>query len=328
MKPWLLFPPQLAHHMAPFALQIAAAFRDQPTYTWKPFTWRGLKFNNRLGTAGGVDKDGELIEEWWKFGPGFVEIGTVTPLAQGPNDGKIIDRDAKSLALWNRMGFPGRGAWVARENLRDLPILKPTPIFVNIGKNRTTPNDQAVRDYAECISILAGLADVFVVNISSPNTQGLRELLQPRNLHRFLGGVLAAKNKSSSPYTPILLKLSPDLDDDELRTIVELSSELGIDGFIATNTTLAREPGSTFPHEGGVSGRPLAARSTAVLKTLMQTLGNAKGDKLVVSAGGVMTPDDVKARLDLGADLVQVYSALIFEGPGFFERVCHSMQDA
>ncbi|MES2963614.1 MAG: quinone-dependent dihydroorotate dehydrogenase [Bdellovibrionota bacterium] len=325
MKPWLLLPPQVAHQLAPLGLQLAAAFRDQPTYTWRPFTWRGLRFCNRLGTAGGVDKDGELIEEWWKFGPGFVEIGTVTPLAQGPNEGKIIDRDVKDGAVWNRLGFPGRGAWVAKENLRDLPILKPTPIFVNIGKNRETPNDLAVRDYAQCISILAGLADVFVVNISSPNTQGLRELLQPKNLHRFLGGVLAAKNKSSSPYTPILLKLSPDLDDDELRTIVEIACELGIDGFIATNTTLARDHGSPFPPEGGVSGRPLGARSMAVLKILLQTLGTAKGDKLVVSAGGVMTPDDVKARLDAGADLVQVYSTLIFEGPTFFERVCHAM---
>ena len=325
MKPWLLLPPQLAHHLAPLGLQVMAAFRDQPTYTWRPFTWRGLKFNNRLGTAGGVDKDGELIEEWWKFGPGFVEIGTVTPLAQGPNDGKIFDRDIEAGALWNRMGFPGRGAWVARENLRDLPILKPTPIFVNIGRNRVTPNELAVRDYANCISILAGLADVFVVNISSPNTQGLRELLQPANLHKFLGGVLAAKNKSTSPYTPVLLKLSPDLDDTELRTIVEISSSLGVDGYIATNTTLARDHGSPFPPEGGVSGRPLAPRSTAVLKVLLETLGKNKGDKLVVSAGGVMTPDDVKMRLDLGADLVQVYSALIYEGPGFFERVCHAM---
>jgi dihydroorotate dehydrogenase len=283
-----------------------------------------LRFENRLGLAGGIDKNASLIEDWWTFGPGFVEVGTVTPKPQGPNPGKILARDNASLALWNRMGFPGGGAWTVRENLRDLPRSYPTPVFVNIGKNRTTPNEDAVRDYAECIDVLADLADVFVVNISSPNTAGLRELLEPTNLRRFLGGVLAARNKSNSPETPVLLKLSPDITNEQLRTIIETAKGLGVDGFIATNTTLAREPGSPFPPEGGVSGKPLAAQSKAVLKSLIEILGPNRGDTLVVSTGGIMSPEDVFERLDLGADLVQVYSALIFEGPRFFRSVARA----
>ena len=328
MKPWLLVPPRLAHDLAPLALQLAAAFREPHACKWRPFSWRGLKFENRLGTAGGVDKDGTLIEEWWRFGPGFLEVGTITPEPQTANPGKIVDRDIGTQALWNRMGFPGSGAWAVHENLRDLPPERTTPLFLNIGKNRTTSNDDAVRDYASCLETLAGLGDAFVINISSPNTSGLRELLQPRHLKKFLGGVMAAKNKTAGPETPVLLKLSPDLLDDELASVIEIACGLGLDGFIATNTTLAREFGSPFPPEGGVSGGPLAARSTAVLKQLISSLGSERGRKLVVSAGGILTPDDVERRLDLGADLVQVYTALIYHGPRFFERTARHFQRA
>lgn len=319
IKPWLYLPASLAHNLAPVALEFHAFFNEPRTYTWKPLNWRKLHFSNRLGIAGGVDKDGENIEAWWTYGPGFIEVGTITPRAQGPNEGKIIDRDRESRALWNRMGFPGSGAYRALENLKDIPRPWHTPIFINIGKNRTTPNEEAVQDYAECIETLTGYADAFVVNISSPNTKGLRELLQPANLRRFLEGVLSAR-RLHSPGTPLLLKISPDLDDSDLRSVVELSASLGIDGFIATNTTLAREPGSPFPTEGGVSGGPLAQRSKDTLKKLVETLGASKGDLLVISAGGVLSPGDVFERLDLGADLVQIYTALIYEGPCFFEK--------
>ncbi|MES2855607.1 MAG: quinone-dependent dihydroorotate dehydrogenase, partial [Bdellovibrionota bacterium] len=281
-------------------------------------------FSNRLGIAGGVDKNGELIEEWWTYGPGFIEVGTITPKPQTPNPGKIIDRDVDRGALWNKMGFPSGGVFEARENLRDISVDRMTPIFANIGKNRTTENDRASQDYAECIEVLSGLVDAFVVNISSPNTTGLRELLQPQHLNRFLGGVLAARNKSVNPDTPVLLKISPDLEEAELRQVVSTSAALGINGFIATNTTLGRDYGSTFPKEGGVSGRPLQERSKETLKTLLKELGSGRKNQLIVSAGGVMSADDVKERIDLGADLVQVYTALIFEGPGFFKQVAAS----
>lgn len=327
MKPWLWFSPQFAHDVAPLALRIGAALQTQDIPIWLPLKWKGLEFPNRLGVAGGVDKDADLIEEWWAYGAGFVEVGTITPRAQGPNPGRIIDRDLPSKALWNKMGFPGSGLQIARENLRDLPSRRRTPVFVNIGKNRETSNDDAVRDYAECLQTLSGFADAFVVNISSPNTSGLRELLQPARFRKFLGGVLAARNKTQSPETPVLLKISPDADDADLQRLVHQACELGIDGFIATNTTLARNHGSPFPPEGGVSGSPLASRSKDVLKIVREAVTASGGDQLLVSAGGVLSAEDVRERLELGADLVQVYSALIFEGPGFFRSVAKSLRE-
>jgi dihydroorotate dehydrogenase len=321
MKPWLLLPPKLAHDLAPVGLHLAATFRERKTLEWSPLSWRGLNFSNPLGIAGGVDKDAANVADWWTFGPGFVEIGTVTPLAQDPNPGKIIDRDTEAKALWNRMGFPGAGAWEVRENLRDLPLDRTTPVFVNIGKNRTTPNENASGDYAECIRILDGLADAFVVNISSPNTAGLRDLFQPVRLRAFLDPILQSRDASSSAGTPILLKLSPDLSDAELATVIGTACEAGVDGFIATNTTLDRAPGLSFPSEGGVSGGPLAHRSKQVLQKVLEILGSARKGKLIVSVGGVMSPTDVFERLELGADLVQVYTALVFEGPSFFGKV-------
>lgn len=323
MKPWLLLSPQLAHDVAPIALKIGAVFQPDEIPMWKPLKWKGLHFPNRLGLAGGVDKDGESIEEWWQYGVGFVEVGTITPRAQTPNPGVIMNRDLEARALWNKMGFPGSGAAVARENLRDLPPRRRTPIFVNIGKNRDTSNDDAVRDYASCMKTLGDLADAYVVNISSPNTTGLRELLQPARFQKFLGGVMAARNKTCE--APVLLKVSPDADDADLTSVVKIACDLGIDGFIATNTTLAREHGSPFPPEGGVSGAPLAARAKEVLRLVRDAMGPNRGDRLLISVGGVLSGDDVRERLALGADLVQVYSALIFEGPGFFRSVAREM---
>lgn len=301
-----------------------AACRDSVVFDWKPYYWRHLNFRNRLGIAGGVDKDASQIEAWWKFGPGFVEVGTVTPLPQAPNSGKIFDRDTTKLALWNRMGFPGQGAWEVRENLRDLRTIKQTPIFVNIGKNRSTSLNDAANDYAKCIHILAGDADVFVINISSPNTAGLRDLFQPDYFKSFIEKILAARNVEC-PTTPLLLKLSPDIEFTLLAQVVEQSYALGIDGWVTTNTTLAREDNSKFPTEGGVSGAPLAELSKQTLRNLISILGSRKADRLVVSVGGVMTPQDVVDRINLGADLVQVYSALVFEGPLFFEHVARHL---
>lgn len=321
MKPWLLLPPKVAHDLAPFGLQLMAAFRTSSPPAWRPFQWQGLSFPNRLGIAGGVDKDGERIEDWWALGAGFIEIGTVTPRPQDPNPGKIIDRDLNTQALWNRMGFPGKGMWHVRANLMDLPQERPTPIFVNIGKNRDTSNEDAAKDYAACIETLSGYADAFVVNISSPNTSGLRDLFKPDVFGAFLKPVIEARNLSKASKTPILLKLSPDLQDQDLATAVGKAVDLGINGFVATNTTLAREPGTIFPTEGGVSGKPLANRSKETLGKLIQFLGTSRPGKLIVSAGGVMSADEVFERLDMGADLVQVYTALIYEGPRFFLHV-------
>ena len=327
IRPWLWLPPRLAHDLSPIGLSLLSAFREPLVYQWRPLKWRDMIFQNPLGIAGGVDKNGSSIEDWWTFGPGFLEIGTITPQPQGPNPGRIIDRDRKAFALWNRMGFPGQGVEVVADHLRDLPPERSTPIFANIGKNRTTANEEAELDYAKCMEGLHGLVDAFVVNISSPNTQGLRDLLHPKALQKFLGSVLAYGNKLESTRTPILLKLSPDIDDSVLKSVVETSLNIGIDGFVATNTTLLRPKSVQFPVEGGLSGQPLAQRSKEVLQILTQIMGKNNRNTLIVSVGGVSSPEDVVERLDLGADLVQVYSSLVFEGPWFFKKVAHFIHD-
>ncbi len=325
MKPWLWIPPKLAHDLSPVALQLYSAFlkglSDQSIPVWQSLEWRGLHFPNRLGIAGGVDKDAALLNEWWGLGCGFIEVGTITPRAQSSNPGKIIDRSVVDRALWNRMGFPGSGVIEAHANILDTPRPWPTPLFANIGKNRDTKNKNAHLDYQECMNRLGKSVDGFVINISSPNTSGLRELLLPENLKNFLHAVLKARNESPAINAPVLLKISPDMTDDEVAGTAETGLELGLDGFIATNTTLARAPGSPFPPEGGVSGQPLGERSKAVLKRLAPLLGI---EHLLISAGGVMSAEDVFERIALGADLVQVYTALIFEGPGFFKQVARA----
>ena len=325
-KPWLWLPAKVAHDLSPFFLQTRTLVSGAVTYRWRPFTWRGLEFVNRLGIAGGVDKNADSLRAWWTFGPGFIEIGTVTPRPQGPNPGKIMARDPKRSALWNKMGFPSGGMDRVVENLKRVARPYHTPVFVNIGKNRDTSNESAASDYVSCLQTLYSVADAFVINISSPNTKGLRDLLKPENLKGFLVPIVDARNREAARVNdgrvrPLLLKLSPDLEQSDLESAINVSLELNLDGWIVSNTTLSREKGMSFPAEGGVSGAPLTALSKDVLRRTVAILGPRKGDRLLISAGGVMSPSEVQERLDLGADLVQVYSALIFEGPGFFKKV-------
>lgn len=317
MKPWLWLPPHWAHDLGPIALKIIGQFSENPPPTWKTFLWRGLVFKNPLGIAGGVDKNAEGIRGWWALGAGFLEIGTVTPLPQEPNPGKIMDRHLPSRSLWNRMGFPSAGAKEVRANLKALKPYR-TPVFVNIGKNRQTPNESAVQDYLSLIQDFAGLADAFVVNISSPNTSGLRDLQGPETLGKLLTSLV---NAARQFQTPLLLKLSPDMGLQALAEAVITADNAGVDGFILTNTTLSRPDNIPFPAEGGLSGAPLKDLSIKCLQTALTALGPRRAGKLIVSVGGVMTGADVFERLNLGADLVQVYSALVLEGPGFFRKV-------
>ncbi|MCB0422766.1 MAG: quinone-dependent dihydroorotate dehydrogenase [Bdellovibrionales bacterium] len=321
----------MSHKLGPLFLKIYSRFRPYQTLTWRPFVWNGIEFNNPLGTAGGLDKNADDIHSWWTMGPGFLEIGTITPISQEPNPGEILARDNNTQALWNKMGFPNEGVDQAIQKLKTLYQPHFTPIFANIGKNRTTPNEKAQDDYITCVHKLTPYVDVFVVNISSPNTSGLRDLLLPDNLKNFLAPIVQANEEASNSYnkdndvedkgpTPILLKVSPDVDTEQLKSIIEISCELGIDGWILTNTTLERK-GVSFPSEGGVSGVPLAERSKEVLKQAVAILGERRKNKLLVSTGGVMTPEDVFERLEMGADLVQTYSALVFNGPFFFREV-------
>ncbi|RYZ67514.1 MAG: quinone-dependent dihydroorotate dehydrogenase [Proteobacteria bacterium] len=319
MKPWLLLPPQWAHDLGPFGLKLLSLFENQPTPAWKSFTWKSLVFKNPLGIAGGVDKNAESLPEWWKLGIGFAEIGTVTPLPQSANPGKIMDRNMSEKALWNKMGFPGEGADEVLYNLRAYGERKPTPVFVNIGKNRDTAADFAVNDYVYLIDRLRAEADAFVVNISSPNTKGLRDFQNKHALADLLEPILARAKTGDAK--PVLLKLSPDLDDESLESALLTATRLGVDGFVLTNTTLTRPAGIAFPAEGGLSGAPLKPLATEILRKSLQILGEKRKGQLIVSVGGVMSADDVFERLQMGADLVEIYSALIFEGPGFFRNV-------
>ncbi len=319
MKPWLLLPPQWAHDLSPLALPLYSLIHGRKTPHWKSFSWRDLHFANPLGIAGGVDKNAENLKDWWSLGCGFVEIGTVTPLPQSPNPGKIMDRDLKLHAMWNKMGFPSEGADETFYNLMSYAPNYRTPIFVNIGKNRHTPNNQAVQDYLTLIDKFRPLADAYVVNISSPNTKGLRDLQNKDNLTSLLGPLI--DRVSHFEPTPVLVKLSPDMGDEALAETILHCQGLGVHGFVLTNTTLSRPPGCHFPEEGGLSGAPLKELSQRALKIAVESLGKKREGLLLVSVGGILTPEDVFERLQMGADLVQIYSALVFHGPHFFHDV-------
>ncbi|AGH94894.1 quinone-dependent dihydroorotate dehydrogenase [Pseudobdellovibrio exovorus] len=320
LKPWLWLPPKTSHDLAPLAAELFSLFHSKKTPIWNPFTWQGISFQNRLGLAGGVDKNADHLRAWEKLGCGFVEVGTVTPLPQEPNAGRILDRSIVDQALWNKMGFPSAGADEVFYSLRSFKEDSKLPVFVNIGKNRDTPNELASQDYSFLLERFHTLADAFVVNISSPNTKGLRDLANQQVLEAFLKPIYQ-KKLALECKTPLLLKLSPDLERDELRRILDIAVENQIDGFVMTNTTLSRQTKQTFPSEGGLSGKPVSLLSKLSLQTTIEHLGSEKSKKLVISVGGVMTAEDVFERISLGADLVEVYTALVFSGLNFFRKV-------
>jgi dihydroorotate dehydrogenase len=323
LKPWLWIPAKLAHDLSPYAIEFySKIFGSTKTPVWSPFNYKNLVFKNRIGIAGGVDKNADHLVAWESLGCGFLEVGTVTPVAQKPNAGKIIDRDLESKSLWNKMGFPSAGADEVFYNVRNFKEHSKTPVFINIGKNRTTENSKAHEDYIFLLGHFKSVADAFVVNISSPNTSGLRDLAKKENLDLFLTPLMQAA-KDLQITQPILIKISPDLEESDLRSILQVSLSHSIDGFILTNTTLSRKNLNKYPAEGGASGLPVAELSKRALKIAVQTCSEEKTKKLIISAGGVMTASDVFERIELGADLVQVYTALIYEGPGFFRKVSH-----
>lgn len=316
-KPWLILPAKLAHDYAPVGLKLFSVFCSGKKHTtYSPFEWKGIKFNNPMGTAGGVDKNAEMISSFKNLGAGFLEIGTVTPKPQAPNPGIILKRDIKNKALWNKMGFPSNGLEFVKSQLTK-KYKKDIPLFVNIGKNRSTDNNEAHLDYIKCMRELYPWASAFVINISSPNTKGLRELLAPENLESFLKPIVS---ENQNFKLPLILKLSPDISDIQLTEVIDTSCKIGIDGFILTNTTQAEREKLSFPVEGGVSGAPLANKSFHLLKVAKKHIQANQLSALLISTGGIMSAEDVKTRLTAGADLIQVYSALIFEGPLFFKK--------
>jgi dihydroorotate dehydrogenase len=318
---WKWIPAELAHKLAPFGLNYFAAKMPDTVPHWQPFQWRGISFPNRLGLAGGMDKNAEYLDLWQKMGAGFLEVGTITPYQQKPNSGKIIDRDWDKGNLWNRMGFPNHGSDEIYFNLLNAKPLLKIPVFVNIGKNRQRPNDEADIDYSYLTDRFTPVADAFVVNVSSPNTLGLRELQAEGYLR-----ALTAKIVSLAGKIPVLVKLSPDMSEELFTSSLDACLDSGASGFILTNTTTMRPEDCPFPKEGGLSGKSLAGLSKKHLALAVKHLGPRRDGLLLISVGGVMTAEDVIERLQMGADLVQSYSALIFHGPGFFREIAEKMK--
>ena len=298
----------------PLFLRGRARFGNQVRFQWKSFQWKSIFFDNPLGLAAGIDKSAEHIKGWSTYGPSFIEVGTITPREQKSNSGRIMKKSLIHNSLWNYMGFPNKGAdFVLQQLKKQKPHI---PLFISIGKNRETPIENASQDYQYLIKKLNPYASAFVINISSPNTEQLQKLFEPHFFGPFLHSIKESL-LSCSPATPLLLKMTPDLSDEHFLQSIELSDSY-VDGWIICNTTRANQQ-IGFPEQGGISGQFLASRSEFLLKKTVEYLGPKKR-KIIISSGGVMNAQDVFKRLQLGADLVQVYSALVLQGPTFFQK--------
>jgi dihydroorotate dehydrogenase len=288
----------------------------------------GLELASPVGLAAGLDKDAEVFEAFGALGFGFVEIGTVTSLPQPGNPRPRLFRLPRDRALLNRMGFNNHGAAAAS---RRLALPRRTVVGANIGRSKVTPNEAAVADYVTSAELLSPHADYMVVNVSSPNTPSLRELQAVESLRPLISGVQQAIVRAAPGRSvPLLLKVAPDLHDEDLDAIADLALELGIAGLIATNTTIGRGGLTTPASEvealgnGGLSGAPLKERSLEVLRRLRRRVGDRL---LLVSAGGIETAEDAWQRLRAGATLVQVYSALVYDGPSLPSRIARGLSE-
>lgn len=276
----------------------------------------GLTFPNPIGLAAGFDKDAKLYKELSNFGFGFIEIGTLTPKPQAGNPKKRLFRLPQDNGLINRMGFNNEGVEVAIERLKKN---KGILIGGNIGKNKITPNEDAVLDYTLCFEALFPYVDYFVVNVSSPNTPNLRALQEKKPLTDLLN-TLQKLNQETNKPKPILLKIAPDLSDEQLLDIIDIVKISQTAGVIATNTTLSREGlESEYINEmGGLSGEPLKERSTEVIRFLAEKSDNAFP---IIGVGGIHKPEDALEKLAAGASLVQLYTGFVYEGPGVVKRM-------
>ena len=306
----------------------------------------GLKFNNPVGLGAGFDKNALYLTELQALGFGFVEIGTVTPRPQSGNDQPRLFRLPKDKALINRMGFNNDGVEVIAKRLKawkeSFPLTdnrQPTSvngqrstenqiiIGGNIGKNKVTANEDAWKDYEICFNALFNVVDYFVVNVSSPNTPGLRELQEKDALHKILSNLQTINQQKTHPK-PLLLKIAPDLTIGQLDDIVSLALEVKLDGLVATNTTISREGLSTSSAEvtaigmGGLSGKPVQKRSTEVVTYLAKQLN---GRIPIIASGGIFTGADAKEKLSAGATLVQVWTGFVYEGPAIAKRICEEL---
>lgn len=319
------FDPETAHHLGVFLIKLLGATGIarllQSGVISSPRKVMGIEFAGPFGMAAGFDKNGKIVSELGALGFSHVEIGTVTAKAQPGNPKPRLFRLKKDRALINRMGFNNDGADVVAQRLAKLRAGKQRlPVIgVNIGKSKTTDVSDAVFDYAYSAEKLSPVADYLAVNVSSPNTPGLRSLQATDQLEPILRAVL-----DECSGKPVLVKIAPDLADDDIVAVAALAEKLGLAGVIATNTTISRENLATHPSEvqkmgsGGLSGPVLAARSIQVLSLLRK---NLRPEMAVISVGGVFTAQQVKERLDLGASLVQGYTGFVYEGPLWARRI-------
>lgn len=321
--------PESAHHFTLGAVKLLLKFPGVKFLFFRPFRnndprlrrklW-GLEFQNPVGLAAGFDKNAGFLREFQAMGFGFLEIGTVTPLGQPGNPQPRLFRLKEDGALINRMGFNNEGMEVVKKNLQNRP--KGIIVGGNIGKNKVTPNEEAESDYLKCFETLYPFVDYFVINVSSPNTPDLRKLQDKEPLQALIISLQQANQNKPEPK-PILLKIAPDLTESQLDDIIDISRETALDGLIATNTTISREGLKTSNDTldaigaGGLSGAPVKARSTAVVQYIRKELPHIP----IIAVGGIMTAEDALEKLRAGANLVQVYTGLVYEGPGLIKRI-------
>ncbi|HET6410694.1 MAG TPA: quinone-dependent dihydroorotate dehydrogenase [Anaeromyxobacter sp.] len=281
----------------------------------------GLDFEGPVGLAAGFDKGEVLLPGLFALGFSHVEVGTITPRPQAGNERPRLFRLPEHRALVNRMGFNNAGADACAGRLAALPdSARLGAVGVNIGKNKLTPNEEALGDYLACIDRLTPYADYLVVNVSSPNTPGLRELQEPEKLEGLLRACVLRLSERA-PGKALLVKLSPDLGDAALDEVVEVAASAGTKGIVATNTTLSRQGVEGHPRSresGGLSGAPLERRSTEVVR---RCYARSRGRLVIVGSGGVLSSEDAYAKIRAGASLVQVYTGLVYEGPAFVARL-------
>jgi dihydroorotate dehydrogenase len=339
-----LFPPEWVHSFSMNSLKflcsiglrkIIAALFTAPDSRLRTEILN-LKFKNPVGLGAGFDKNAKYLRELEALGFGFIEIGTVTPLPQTGNDKPRLFRLSKDKALINRMGFNNDGVKVIAERLsrwktgqRSTANSQRLVIGGNIGKNKNTPNEDAWRDYDICFRELHSYVDYFAVNVSSPNTPGLRELQEKDSLRKILIH-LQMINNGKAISKPIFLKIAPDLIQQQIDDVIDLAMEIKLDGLIAANTTISREGlvhklGFGNQEAGGLSGKPLQKRSTAIVKYIHE---KTNGEMPVIASGGIFNGEDAKEKFDAGAALVQVWTGFIYEGPTIVKKICRTLKNS
>ena len=339
-KIFFLFDAEAVHHFAMNTLKNFCSIGTLRTFlarSFKPRQGKGLElwgihFPNVVGLAAGFDKNARYLRELEVLGFGHVEIGTVTPLPQDGNPQPRLFRLPEDKALINRMGFNNEGVKVVAARLKEwkqarLQGQSQLIIGGNIGKNKVTPNEDAWKDYEICFRELFDFVDYFVVNVSSPNTPGLRELQEKDALHKILSHLQTINNAHTKPK-PILLKIAPDLTESQVDDVIALAMEIELDGLVVSNTTISRENLITTMSTiekigaGGLSGAPVRERSTALIGYINERTG---GKIPIIGSGGIFTSEDAKAKLNAGARLVQVWTGFIYEGPGIAKKICSGL---